>query len=100
MGAGTSDEQARAREIALIGACFKFPSDFSLSVIARNDDVVSAAVLAAAAEGGRALAAHGRQPSRGEKYVSHRLDVLCASAHEAHALRLRLRAVPGVIRVL
>jgi putative lipoic acid-binding regulatory protein len=92
-----SEEETRARHVALIDACFAFPCTFSLSVIANNEEAVAAAVLAAA---GEAPLAHERKPSKGGKYVSHRLEVHCATAHEAHDLRVRLRAVPGVINVL
>jgi putative lipoic acid-binding regulatory protein len=96
-----SDERTPESEIALLEACFQFPSNFSVSVIARNEVAVAAAVLAeATAAGGEPPAAHEVQPSKGGKYVSHRMDVRCANAHEAHALRLRLRAVPGVMSVL
>jgi putative lipoic acid-binding regulatory protein len=95
-----SDPEAREHEIALLEACHRFPGHFSLSVIARNDESVSAAVLAAATADGEPPVDHQRQPSKGGKYVSHRLDVPCASARHAHALRLRLRALPGVINVL
>jgi putative lipoic acid-binding regulatory protein len=96
-GDGMSEEETRARHVALIDACFTFPCTFSLSVIANNEEAVTAAVLAAA---GETPLAHERQPSKGGKYVSHRLEVHCATAHEAHDLRVRLRAVPGVINVL
>jgi putative lipoic acid-binding regulatory protein len=99
-GDGTSEEEARARHVALIDACFEFPCAFSLSVIANNEEAVTAAVLAAATVDGEAPIAHEPHPSKGGKYVSHRLDVRCANAHEAHELRVRLRAVPGVINVL
>jgi len=50
--------------------------------------------------GGQTPVDHQRQPSKAGKYVSHRLEVRCASAAEAHALRVKLRALPGVINVL
>ena len=93
-------EEARARDVALIDACFRFPCDFSLSVIANNEESVTAAVIAAATVGGQAPVDHQRQASKAGKYVSHRLDVRCTTAAEAHALRVKLRAVPGVINVL
>jgi putative lipoic acid-binding regulatory protein len=93
-------EEARARDVALLDACFRFPCDFSLSVIANNEESVTAAIIAAATVGGRAPVDHQRQPSKAGKYVSHRLEVRCSSAAEAHALRVKLRAIPGVINVL
>ena len=93
-------DEERRQELELIEAVYEFPGDFSLSVIARNDDEVLAAVLAAAiTEAGTPLA-HERQASAGGKYVSHRLRVHVASAHEAYAVRTRLRGVPGVKTVL
>jgi putative lipoic acid-binding regulatory protein len=100
LSAGISDDEARAREIALLEACHEFPGEFSLSVIACNEEAVAAAVLAAASAGGEPPVAHQRQPSAAGKYVSHRLNVRCASAQEAHALRLNLRTLPGVVSVL
>jgi putative lipoic acid-binding regulatory protein len=94
------EEESRARDVALIDACFQFPCDFSLSVIANNEDSVTAAVIAAATVDGHVPVDHQRQPSKAGKYVSHRLDVRCTSAAEAHALRVKLRALPGVINVL
>lgn len=94
------EEESRARDVALLDACFQFPCDFSLSVIANNEESVTAAVIAAATVGGQAPVDHQRQPSKAGKYVSHRLDVRCTSAAEAHALRVKLRAIPGVINVL
>jgi putative lipoic acid-binding regulatory protein len=94
------EEESHARHVALLDACFRFPCDFSLSVIANNDESVTAAVIAAATVGGQVPVDHQRQPSKAGKYVSHRLEVRCSSAAEAHALRVKLRAVPGVINVL
>jgi putative lipoic acid-binding regulatory protein len=71
-------------------------------VIARNDDEVAAAIVAAASVGllaPLAETAHERRPSAHGKYVSHRLAVWCASAEDALALFARLQAVEGVITV-
>lgn len=87
-------------EIELIEACYVFPGDFELAVIARNDDPTLKAVLAAAATAAGPPLAHEQKASGGGKYVSHRLRVRCATAHEAHAVRTRLRALPGVMTVL
>ena len=96
----SSADESHARDVALIDACFRFPCDFSLSVIANNEESVTAAVIAAATVGGQTPVDHQRQPSKAGKYVSHRLEVRCTSAAEAHALRVKLRAIPGVINVL
>jgi len=87
-------------EIELIEACYAFPGDFELAVIARNDDATLTGVLAAAATAAGAPLAHEQKPSGGGKYVSHRLRVRCASAHEAQAVRARMRSLPGVMTVL
>jgi putative lipoic acid-binding regulatory protein len=92
---------AEARnEIELIEACYAFPGDFELAVIARNDDATLASVLAAAATAAGPPLGHEQKASGGGKYVSHRLRVRCGSAHEAQAVRARMRALPGVMTVL
>jgi putative lipoic acid-binding regulatory protein len=95
----TPGEDAR-HEIELIEACYAFPGDFELSVIARNDDATLKAVLQAAVTSGGPPLAHERKASGGGKYVSHRLRVRCSSAAEAQAVRARLRGLPGVMTVL
>jgi len=92
-------EDAR-HEIELIAACYAFPGDFDLSVIARNDHPTLKAVLEAAATAAGPPLAHEQKTSGGGKYVSHRLRVRCASAEEAHAVRTRLRGLAGVMTVL
>ena len=95
--------EARRRAIELLEANHAFPGNFSLSVVARSDAAVEAAVLAAASEGlVRPLGddAHERKPSAHGKYVSHRLKVPCESAEAVLALYARLRAVDGVITIL
>jgi putative lipoic acid-binding regulatory protein len=94
-----SPEAERKRDIELIEACYAFPGDFPLSVIARNDEAVVEAIVATAAAAGT-IAAHERQASSGGKYVSHRLRVRCATATEAQAVRTRLRGLSGVMTVL
>jgi putative lipoic acid-binding regulatory protein len=95
--------EARRRAIELLEANHTFPGDVSVSVIARNDEEVGARILAAASAAlGQPLteAAHERRPSAQGKYVSHRLNVPCASAEAVLDLFARLRAVDGVITVL
>ncbi len=102
MNDGDSPE-ARRRAIDLLEANHAFPCSFSLSVIARSDDAVEAALLAAAAVGlGERLGgdAHHRKPSAHGKYVSHRLSVPCQTAEAVLDLFARLRAVDGVITIL
>ena len=98
---GHDSPEARRRGIELLEANHAFPCNFSLSVIARKDDAVEAAVLAAAVGLDAPLGegAHERRPSANGKYVSHRLNVPCASAEAVLALYARLRAVDGVITI-
>jgi putative lipoic acid-binding regulatory protein len=99
----TDSPEARRRAIELLEANHDFPGAFSFSVITRSDDAVEAAVLAAvAAEIGQPVGEgeHERRPSQQGKYVSHRLNVPCASADAVLALYARLRAVDGVITIL
>lgn len=88
------------QEVELIEAVYAFPGDFPLSVIARNEQAVVDAVIAAATAEGRELRSHQRQESSGGKWVSHRLEVRVGSAIEAQALRARLRTLDGVKTVL
>jgi putative lipoic acid-binding regulatory protein len=104
MSVGRNDSpEARRRAIELLEAEHDFPGDFSVAVIARNEENVAAAVLAAAAEGlGGPLGegAHEQRPSAHGKYVSHRLKVPCATAEAVLGLYARLRAVDGVITIM
>ena len=92
-------DERRGSALDLLEANHTFPTDFSLSVIARNDDEVSAAVVAAASAGG-ATATNQQLPSAHGKYVSHRLTVRCETAQDVLALFARLQAIRGVITVL
>lgn len=96
----SSPEQERLDDLEMIEACYVFPGDFPLAVIARNEQAVVDAVIAAATDEGRELRSHQRQESSGGKYVSHRLEVRVGSAIEAHGLRARIRAIDGVRTVL
>ena len=84
----------------MIEACYAFPGEFPLAVIARNDEAVADALIAAVTADGRELKSHQRQASSGGKFVSHRLEVRVGSAIEAYDLRARLRAIDGVRTVL
>ena len=91
----------RKRAIDLLEANHAFPCEFFVSVIARNEDGVEAAVLAAArGDAVHASVAHERRASSAGKYMSHRLEVPCASAEEVLQLYARLRTVDGVITVM
>ena len=95
---GSVDERQRA--IDLLEANHAFPCQFFVSVIARNEQEVELAVLAAArADAVHATLTHERRSSSGGKYMSHRLEVPCASADEVLLLYARLRAVDGVITI-
>ncbi|HVY39956.1 MAG TPA: DUF493 domain-containing protein [Polyangia bacterium] len=87
-------------EIELIEACYAFPGEFELAVIARNDEETVKNVLEAAATEAGPPHGHEQKASGGGKYVSHRLRIRCATATEAHAVRTRLRGLPGVMTVL
>lgn len=88
------------QEIELIEACYAFPGEFELAVIAQNDEATLAKVLEAAATAAGAPHGHEQKASGGGKYVSHRLRVRCGSATEAQSVRARIRALPGVMTVL
>ena len=100
---GSESPEARRRSIELLEGHHTFPGTFSLSVIARADEGVEAAVLAAAAVGLETplgAGAHERRPSAQGKYVSHRLHVPVADAEAVLGLYARLRAVDGVITIM
>lgn len=112
-----SDEEERARAIALLEANHKFPTYYSFSVIANNADGVEALVIEAAfqdeetaeeiaeavAEASAELpppGAHEVRPSANGKYVSHRLTVRVVDAHHVLRIYARLRSVAGVRTIL
>jgi putative lipoic acid-binding regulatory protein len=98
-----SDAEERARAIALLEANHAFPTDYALSVVARNAEEVAARVLAAAfeeAEDERPAGAHETLPSSGGKYVSHRLTIRCEDAEHVLRVYARLRAIDGVLTIL
>jgi putative lipoic acid-binding regulatory protein len=108
-----SDDQQRT--LALLEANHAFPGDYPLTVIARNDEAVTAAVLLAIQEVLREALGEGlgeglgaslpetareQRLSAGGKYVSHRLSVPCAAAIDVVRLYERVRRVDGVMTVL
>lgn len=97
---GSSPEQERLNDLEMIEACYAFPGDFPLAVIARNEQAVVDAVMAAATAEGRELRSHQRQESSGGKYVSHRLTIRCEDAEHVLRVYARLRAVDGVLTIL
>jgi putative lipoic acid-binding regulatory protein len=95
----STEEHSRA--IALLEANHAFPTDYALSVIARNADEVAARVVAAAFEDkGRPEGAHQTLPSSGGKYISHRLTIRCEDAEQVLRVYARLRAIDGVLTIL
>jgi putative lipoic acid-binding regulatory protein len=99
----SDDAEARARSIALLEANHAFPTDYTVSVIARNAEEIAALVAEAAfadALAARGDDAHEMRPSSGGKYVSHRLRVPCADAEQVLRLYARLRAIDGVLTIL
>jgi len=86
---------------ALLEALHRFPGPFYVSVIARTDADVEAALRAtiqAAATG--PLDAWERRPSSGGRYTSHRVTIGCQSVDEALALYVQVARVDGVVTVL
>jgi len=97
-GAGEHDPE---RLRALLESLHRFPGPFYISVIARTDAGVEAALRAtieATATG--PLDAWERQPSSGGRYTSHRVTVGCQSVDEALALYVEAARVDGVVTVL
>ena len=100
-----SELDERSRAIALLEANHAFPTDYELSVIARNAEEIAARVVAAAFEEGqgdaeRPAGAHERLPSSGGKYVSHRLTIRVEDAEHVLRVYARLRAIEGVLTIL
>lgn len=98
-----SDDEERARAIALLEANHAFPTGYSISVIARSaDEVTEAVVLAAFADEPTPppASAHERKPSSGGKYISHRLTIYARDAEHVLVIYARLRAVDGVMTIL
>jgi putative lipoic acid-binding regulatory protein len=100
-----SDDDERARAIALLEANHKFPTEYSFTVIANNADEITVLVIEAAFQDDdpaeeRPAGAHEVRPSAGGKYVSHRLRVRVVDAHHVLRIYARLRAVDGVRTIL
>lgn len=100
--------EATGRALALLEATHQFPCAYSVTVIAFNQETVTAAIRLAAyhsqaesaAEGGEAGAEYQSQESRAGKYRSHRIAVTVPDAPAVLALYARLRAVEGVVTLL
>ena len=98
---GDSEDEARARALALLEATHRFPCDYALTVIAHNRDVVTEAVKKAVLEGQEDTGevGHEMRASQGGRYVSHRLSVPVRDAAEVLVLYARVRAIDGVVTV-
>jgi putative lipoic acid-binding regulatory protein len=95
--------EERGRAIALLEANHEFPTEYGLSVIARNADEIAALIIAAAFEEAaheRPANAHEMRPSAGGKYISHRLTIRAADAEHVLRVYARLRAIDGVLTIL
>jgi len=96
-----SDDEKRT--LALLEANHAFPGEFPLTVIALNNEVVTAAIVVSVEEGmdGRLVPeAHETHLSSGGKYMSHRLRVPCSAAADVIRLYARVGRVDGVVTVL
>lgn len=99
-----SDDDERAKAIALLEANHAFPTEYSITVIANADDVVTAGIIAAAFEDedeeAPAPGKHERRASSGGKYLSHRLKIRARDAEHVLVIYARLRSVDGVRTIL
>jgi putative lipoic acid-binding regulatory protein len=99
MSGAADDEEGRA--LALLEANHRFPTDYSVSVIALNVEEIAVRIATAASEdAGEAAPVHERRSSSGGKYVSHRLTVRVETARHVLALYARLRAIDGIKTIL
>ena len=99
----SSNEDPRARALALLEATHQFPVDYSVSVITVTEEIVVAEVRAAVEVGLSGPLpddAYETVLSGGGRYVSHRFRVRVASAEEVLALYERLRQIEGVPSIL
>jgi putative lipoic acid-binding regulatory protein len=100
------DEEARARALSLLEATHQFPCAYSVTVIAFNQEAVTAAVRQAAyhsqtdAESSANGGDYQSQESSAGKYRSHRIAVNVPDAPSVLALYARLRSVEGVVTLL
>lgn len=98
-----SEEDPRARAIALLEATHQFPVEYAVSIIAVTEEAVVAEVRAAVEFGlAEPLPADAYETvlSGAGRYASHRFRVPVASAEEVLALYERLRKIEGVKSIL
>jgi putative lipoic acid-binding regulatory protein len=98
-----SDDDERAKAIALLEANHAFPTDYAITVIAMATDEVTLAIVAAAfadEESPPEAGAHERKASSGGKYLSHRLKIRARDAEHVLVIYARLRSVDGVRTIL
>lgn len=101
---GSDDEAARARALAVLEATHRFPCSYSVTVIALNQEDITAAIRVAVyggeAEDAPEASGYHSQESREGKYRSHRLAVEVPDAPSVLALYARLRIIEGVVTLL
>jgi hypothetical protein len=102
VGRTLSEEEDKARALALLEATHQFPVDYAVSIITLNDDVVVTEMRAAVEDGLPEPLSEERYEavlSRGGRYTSHRFKVPCREPQEVLDLYDRIRRVKGVITV-
>jgi putative lipoic acid-binding regulatory protein len=102
-GSRSSNEDPRARALALLEATHEFPVEYAVSIITVSEETVVAEVRAAVEFGlPEPLPEHAYETvlSGAGRYASHRFKVPVASAEEVLALYDRLRVIAGVKSIL
>ena len=96
------DEERRQRMVQLLEANHHFPGPYNISLVTINDVAVVMTVRALVEEGGGPIkdADWETRLSSGGKYASHRVRVICDSAHEVVALYDRVWGTPGLVSLL
>lgn len=99
----STEQDEEERLIRLLEATHTFPGQFTVTVIAVNDDSVAVALLRAVEaglDGPLQDTAHVTNASRGGRYISHRFTVSCREARDVLGIYARVRTVQGVMTVL
>jgi len=97
------EDDPRVRALALLEATHRFPTEYSVSVIVRNDAAVMAQLRDTVEHGLTArlpVDAYETVQSSGGKYSSHRFRVPCRTAEDVLDLYDRIRRIDGVMSVL
>jgi len=103
VGGALTEEDPRARAIALLEATHRFPVDYSVSIITVTEETVVAEVRAAVEFGLEAPLpedAYETILSAAGRYASHRFRVPVTNAEQVLALYERLRRIEGVKSIL